>query len=222
MEQAYLEEESSKGFDFKRYIAKVAKNWYWFVLATALFVGGAFAYLYYTPTTYNVSAFVLVKKPSDATNMLGGSAFGSGGKETWLDVNNEIFKFKSGSLIRQIVDSLDLTTQVKTEIKGKKTILSNDSLPFKLSVVRALPEMNSPVYKLKLSNTTYTVELDDKNYTGQYNRPLALYGDTILLQARNGTVIPAKKRIRSSIFWYGFHCFQIYLPNRNYTSAKSR
>ena len=198
MEQTYFEEESSKGFDFKRYLAKLGKNWYWFILATALFLGGVFTYLYYTPTTYNISAYVLVKKPS--SNMLGGSAFGSNTQEQWLDLNSEIFKFKSGSLIRKVVDSLKLTTQIKTDNNGRQTIVPLDSIPFQFSAIRALPEMNSPVYKLTLLNSTYNIEAEDKNYSGVYNRPLAIGSDTLLIQVKNGISIPAKKQYEVELF----------------------
>lgn len=201
MEQTYFEEESSKGFDFKRYLAKLGKNWYWFILATGLFIGGAFAYLYYTPTTYNISAYVLVKKPSN--NMLGGSAFGSNTQEQWLDLNSEIFKFKSGSLIRKVVDSLKLTTQIKTDNNGRKQIVLLDSIPFQFKVIRAMPEMSSPVYKLTLLNSTYNIEAEDKNYSGIYNRPLTIGSDTILIQAKNGITIPAKSKYEIELFGIG-------------------
>jgi len=193
MEQVTFEEESSKGFDIKRLFSKIGKNWYWFLLTVMLFLGAAYAYLLYTPTTYNVSAYVLIKHPAEASNMLGGSAFGSSQKESWLDVNNEIFKFRSGSIVRQVVDSLDLDVQVKTNVKGKNRVVSTDSLPFAIKVFRSHPDIASEEYILTLQKSSYSLQGKNETLTGMYNQPLFVGGDSLIIEANSGTQVPLDK-----------------------------
>ena len=193
MEQLHLEEESSKGFDIKRFFSKLGKNWYWFLIAVALFMGAAYAYLLYTPTTYNVSSYVLIKNPAEASNMLGGSAFGSSQKESWLDVNNEIFKFRSGTIVRKVVDSLDLDIQVKTKVKGKNRVISSDSLPFAINVERILPDRQSEEYKLALQNNSYTLQAKDQSLTGLYGQPLFINGDSLTISRKDSMAMPTDK-----------------------------
>lgn len=192
MEQVNFEEESSKGFDIKRFFVKLGKNWYWFLLATGLFLGAAYIYLLYTPTTYNVAAYVLIKNPAEASNMLGGSAFGSNQKESWLDVNNEIFKFKSGSTVRRVVDSMDLNIEVKTNNNGRKKVVSLDSIPFQVRIDRVNPDISSQPYKLTLRKASYTLESENQTLTGGYNQPLSVNGDSLIIQVRAGKAIPEK------------------------------
>ncbi len=193
MEQVTFEEESSKGFDIKRFFSKLAKNWYWFVITMGLFAGMAYTYLLFTPTTYNVSAYVLIKHPAEASNMLGGSAFGSSQKESWLDVNNEIFKFRSGSIVRKVVDSLDLDVQVKTDIKGKNQVVSLDSIPFQIYIQRKQPDIASPEYKLSLQESSYTLQSENESLTGSYNQPLFVGGDSLIIAKKNNVSIPSTK-----------------------------
>ena len=56
-------EESS--FDIKTIFTLIVLNWQWFIVSLIIFVAGAFIYLRYTPSVYQVSAKMLIK---DETN----------------------------------------------------------------------------------------------------------------------------------------------------------
>ena len=152
MERTYIEEkEESSSFDIKRFFAKLLKNYYWFILAVAIFAGGAYAYLRYTLPLYQVVTYIQIQQPNDAANMLGGSPFSQGGNakpQQFQDINGEIFKLQSASLVGEVVDSLNLVVDVA--IKGKTTNkpVFVDSLPVSIAVVKANENLQSPEYKL--------------------------------------------------------------------------
>ncbi len=192
MEQTYFEEENSKGFDIKRYISKLAKNYVWFIVAIAVFVSAAYLYFRYMPTIFQVSSYVLIKQPTDASNILGGSAFGSGKSDSRIepDISNEIIKLHSTALIGDVVDSLRLHIELKKEEEGKNRLINLAELPFYMNVKRAAEDVESPVYKLSFENASYTVEADALKATGKYNQPLVINTDTLTIGMKDSALVP--------------------------------
>ena len=77
----YLEEKEEKT-DFKAILFKYAIHWPWFLACTLLCMAGAWLYLCYTPSVYNISASVIIKdndKNSKASS-------GMGDLETWASI----------------------------------------------------------------------------------------------------------------------------------------
>ena len=69
----YLEEKEEKT-DFKAILFKYAIHWPWFLACTLLCMAGAWLYLCYTPSVYNISASVIIKdndKNSKASSGMG-------------------------------------------------------------------------------------------------------------------------------------------------------
>lgn len=185
MEQTFNEEkESGSSFDIKQFFSRVLKNYPWFLLTIALFVAGANIYLRYTVPLFQVSTYIQIKLPTDATSLLGGSPFSSSAASTSInapDANNEIFKLQSAELIGEVVDSLKLDIAVTLIGRVKSRPLDADSLPFALSVHKAFPDHETPLYKLSLYPAYYQIEAEKKITKGVYGQAIILRGDTLAI-----------------------------------------
>ncbi|HVX50331.1 MAG TPA: Wzz/FepE/Etk N-terminal domain-containing protein, partial [Chitinophagaceae bacterium] len=108
MEQ--IESEQKQGsFNLQRYLAKVKKKYWWFIITIVLFVAASYVYLNYKTPIYLVSTNILIKQPTEASERLGSPfeiANGDGGNST--NINNEILKLKSARTVGDVVDSLKL------------------------------------------------------------------------------------------------------------------
>ncbi|WP_315817050.1 Wzz/FepE/Etk N-terminal domain-containing protein [Paraflavitalea speifideaquila] len=166
MEQTYVEaNESNTSFDIKRFFSKIVKNYLWFIAAIIVFVGGAYAYLRFAVPLYQVAAFIQVQPPNDATNMLGGSPFASPGAASarnYPDINGEIFKLQSASLIGEVVDSLKLDIELTTMGRIQHKPVALDQLPFAISVKRKDKKQKSPAYTLRLNNGAFELQNEKK------------------------------------------------------------
>ncbi len=193
MEQTFLEEEKSKGFDIKGYLLKLVRNYYWFIIAIAVFGAAAYFYLHYSIPQYIVSTNVLVKQPNEAANKIG-SVFektdNSADADKVKDVNSEIFKLKSSTTVGEAVDSVKLDILLSTKTESKNVPLNIETLPFYITVKKSNPENESPLYKLSLYKTSYRLENKSGTIEGSYNKPLLINSDTLLLQTKE-TFIPA-------------------------------
>jgi capsular exopolysaccharide synthesis family protein len=182
------EEESGKSFDYKRYLAKLGKNYYWFVGLLTILIGSSYLYLRYTLPLFEVSTYILIKQPSDAINMLGGTPFSSSGSANNVknlpDPGNEIFKLKSTQLIGKVVDSLQLYMEIVKKGKVKHKPISIDSLPFYVALRRPDPELKSPVYELTLLESGYKLKSEANEVTGTYDSPLFVNGDTLIISKK--------------------------------------
>lgn len=187
MEQpTFIEEQNpSPGFDVKQLISRLGSAYLWYLLSLAVFFGAAFLYLRYTQSYYKFSSLILVKPPTSASERIGGTPFAAGeSRGSDFDVNNEISKLKSAALMGKVVDSLKLDIQISTKGQIKLDPVNADSLPFKITLKKSNPENFSPDYELSLFATSYRLQTETQVFTGNYNVPLALGSDTLLLTTR--------------------------------------
>lgn len=190
MEQAFHEEEEVKagsGFDIKRVFVKIKKNILWIIGSLILFSAGAFFYLKYTLPLYKVSTYILIKPPSKAEDLIGGSAFGASGGGTSraaTDMGNEIFKLKSESLIGGVVDSLNLNINIKKVVGSVKQHIDLENLPVAVSLKKSPVASQKKKYKLHILRSFYKLESDDANINGVYNQPLVIGYDTIVVTSK--------------------------------------
>jgi len=192
-QQTFTEEkETSSGFDINRYFSKLISNFYWFLITLAIFGTAAYLYLRYTPPLYEVSTFILVKGPNDASSTtLAGSAFASGGPAmaggAMGDPSNEIFKLQSEALLGAVVDSLNLDISVVKSGTVRSNAEDLDDLPFALKIIKSSPDSYLPTHKLFLSETSYSLQSEEKNIKGYYGQPLVIAKDTLLLTLKSYT-----------------------------------
>ena len=106
--------------------------WPWF-LVTVLITGfGAYFYLRYTDTVYQTSAILQVKDASsDPSSFLteGAGAMFDFGK---VKIDNYIVQINSKPNLLEVVDNLDLQTQVYAVGRIRQSILFGDDIPFQI------------------------------------------------------------------------------------------
>ncbi len=196
MENAQPDEEKKVGFDVKRYLSKLIKNFYWFLISIPLFVAAAYFYVRHTIPVYEVTTNVLIKQPTENANKLG-SAFGAAGGSMAVaqessDVNNEIFKLKSASVVGAVADSFKLDTKLYKKGNDQDQPLDVNSFPIDIRIRKSNHAATvPPVYQLILHTDNYELKSKTINAKGAYNQPLVLNKDTILLRIKDNAVRPA-------------------------------
>lgn len=121
---------------------RYAKEWKWFVLSVVCCLGVAAVYLTLKSPVYQVKANVLIKG-ADASNGLKGTAkikeigFGFPGS---MDVQDELYVLSSYSLMRQVIDSLDLTVNYTETKWGLKKIDRFEDSVIKLTVPKGVTD----------------------------------------------------------------------------------
>ncbi|HTE24866.1 polysaccharide biosynthesis tyrosine autokinase [Flavitalea sp.] len=190
MEQSFIDEkESGGGFDIKTYFSKLGKNFYWFIIALLVFGVGAVLYLRYTQPLYKLSTYVLIKKPTEAKNLIGGTPFGASGSESsssGLDISSEIFKLKSGTTLGEAVDSLNLQVSLTSNETVKHQPVSLDSVPFTVKAKMADSNADGPLYTVTFNEEAYKVTTETSGITGRYGVPLKVGTDTITIAKKSG------------------------------------
>lgn len=112
----YLEEKEEKT-DFKAILFKYAIHWPWFLACTLLCMAGAWIYLCYTPSVYNISASVIIKdndKNSKASSGMG-DLEDLGFYSSINNFDNEVEILQSRTLIKKVVEELDLYISYATK-----------------------------------------------------------------------------------------------------------
>ncbi|HEU4904470.1 MAG TPA: GNVR domain-containing protein, partial [Flavisolibacter sp.] len=195
------EEEESKGIDIKRLLLKLRKNFLWFVMAMAFFMAAAYLVLRYTVPLYQVSTYIVIKQPSDNIALLGGSPFAAAGSSgiatNGSDPGNEIFKLQSSTLVGKVVDSLRLYMEIGKKGNVRNKTVDLGSLPFAIQVGRKDKDAKDAVYELILRGNFYNLKEKSNVFTGKYNEPLVVKGDTV-------TIIP-KQPITSDSYVFQLH-----------------
>jgi tyrosine-protein kinase Etk/Wzc len=190
MEQSFIDEkESGGGFDIKTYFSRLGKYFYWFIISLVVFGVGALLYLRYTQPLYKLSTYVLIKKPTEAKNLIGGTPFGTGGSDNGgggLDINSEIFKLKSGTILGEVIDSLNFQVQLTSNETVKHKPVSLDSVPFTVKAKMADPNIESPVYTVAFNDASYKVNSETFSVTGIYGVPVKVGHDTLLIAKKDG------------------------------------
>ncbi|HAY3551973.1 polysaccharide biosynthesis tyrosine autokinase [Elizabethkingia meningoseptica] len=147
----YKTEETNINELIKPYLLK----WPWFVICTVLALFIAYFALKFMTPVYKIQSTVLIKD-SKNSNSAGGSEMGLlqdlsgfGGMKT-NSVDNELEIFKSKKLMRDVVDYLDLQTDIFTK-SGFKTIeLYKETSPIRVRVINEKKDAIFPKKPLSL------------------------------------------------------------------------
>src|SRR6185295_3506986 len=100
----------------------------------------------------------------------------------------EIFKLSSAELIGEVADSLQLYVDINIKGQVKNKPVLRDSMPVNINVKKSFQDGISPEYKLTLKEQYFTLQSDKGSINGQYNQPLLVNGDTVVIQPRNPPV----------------------------------
>jgi capsular exopolysaccharide synthesis family protein len=183
-QQILLDGENEKGFDMKRLFGKLAKNFYWFLIAIALFVTGAYFFIKFKQPLYEVKMNVQIKLPSEGADKIGSAFDGGGSTGEGPDVSSEILRVQSYSIVGEVVDSMKLHLRTAKLEKDAVVPIEVQDMPVAISLNRQNVETESLPYKLTLDKTNYTLESDEGILTGQYNKPLLINGDQLIISPK--------------------------------------
>jgi hypothetical protein len=92
-------------------IALFLRHWYWIVVGIVLAMGGAYLYLRYTTPIYKVSSSVVLKEEGrKGSSAMPGTLEELAMMGSVSNVENELYILKSRSMIRSVINRLDLHT----------------------------------------------------------------------------------------------------------------
>lgn len=106
-------------FDWRAFLYRLLRNWYWFALCFALCLALAWVYLRYAVPIYQVSGTVLIQNETNQRTMTEAIITEKLGIETSFEIEDEIQLLKSRSLMRRVVDSLRVHVQYFSEGRVK-------------------------------------------------------------------------------------------------------
>jgi len=166
---------SGKKFDFKIYLAKVKKNWYWFLISLFICVLGAFMYVRYATPIFSTTTSVLIKE--DPNNSSGESgllkAFG-GDLAPTSSTETEAKIFKTSMLMEQVVKTLN--ANIAYYAQGKIKDMELAEAPFKLKLLDAPNDKASGLMDVKIDGDKYKVSGVGFNKTVNLYQAFAVKG----------------------------------------------
>ena len=133
MKEYQVNNVEEEGIDIMKYVFLFLRNWYWILLG--LLIGGGIAWLQvrYATTIYQVSGKVLIAE-EESRSISEEVIIQDLGFSQSSNVSNEIRVLGSSSLMREVVDSLQLYIRYYSE--GRiKTSEAYDNSPIKLTLI---------------------------------------------------------------------------------------
>lgn len=125
MNQNSLLFEENETIDFKKEFFRYLTFWPWFLLCLVISIGSSYFYLRYTSSIYNTSAKIKVLDKNDGLEFpTAGFVF----NRSNINLENELEILQSYVILEQVVDRLNLTTQM-FEVGRIQTSQINE-LPF--------------------------------------------------------------------------------------------
>lgn len=144
LQQGNEQEEENNGFDFTLFLLECLSHWKWFLLSLIVVLGLAVYYTLSSVPIYNVKALVLMvdkwsKSESDVLTQSLGITSGVD------NIFNEIEVMRSRTIVKKVVDDLDLYASYSMKGKMRNQPLYNNT-PF---VVR--PDSTTDIDQMQTS-----------------------------------------------------------------------
>ncbi|AQX08215.1 GumC family protein [Elizabethkingia ursingii] len=165
-------------------------KWPWFIICMVFAVIISFFVLKFIAPIYKIQSTVLIKD-SKNNNSAGGSEIGVlqdlsgfGGMKT-NSVDNEIEIFKSKKLMREVVDHLNLQTDIFAKSGFRNIELYKDTSPINIRVINEKKNINFPSKPLKLNINGNQLTLSSnelkKEIVGTFGKTISLpYANIII------------------------------------------
>ncbi|HCD9235322.1 capsular biosynthesis protein [Elizabethkingia anophelis] len=189
-ESQYNNEEINLNELIKPYLLK----WTWFIISTIVVLSVAFFALRFIVPVYKIQSTVLIKD-SKNSNSAGGTEMnllqdlsGFGGMKT-NSVDNEIEVFKSKKLMKDVVDRLNLQTDIFTKSGFKKIELYKETSPVIIRVINekkgiAFPQ--KPLHlQIKNNQLFFSSNELKKDIIGSYDKTISLPYANIIVTKNN-------------------------------------
>ncbi len=151
--------------DFKKYIRRILKNWYWFVLSLSVGMIVAWMINRYTPPVYSVHTTMLISGSSQAYQGIEGliAELGFFRRQQRTDILTEIEVLKSYQLSHQTLEELP---EFRCSYNAVGDIMETniyDEGPFKVIPDESQKNRtNYPVYITILDDKKFIIEMDNE------------------------------------------------------------
>ncbi|UTF90536.1 GumC family protein [Elizabethkingia anophelis] len=184
----YTNEEVKINEIIKPYLLK----WPWFIICAVLAVIVAFFILKFVTPVYQIQSTVLIKDaksnstPGGAEMSVLQDLSGFGGMKT-NSVDNEIEIFKSKKLMQDVVDHLNLQTDIFANSGLRKVELYKSTSPIEVRIVNEKKNISFPKKPLRLQIKGDQLIISsnelDKDITGSFGKTIGLpYANIIIIK----------------------------------------
>ncbi|MDH6250688.1 tyrosine-protein kinase Etk/Wzc [Chryseobacterium sp. H1D6B] len=183
-------ENDSNSININEIIKPYLRKWLWFVISAFLCVLLAYFVLRFITPIYNIKSTILIKdtksSPSSTDINVLQDLSGFGGMKT-NSIDNEIEILKSKKLMRDVVISQNLQTDIFAKHKLNKQELYKNSSPVIVRVINEKPLKKFPKkpLNLKIEGNKLTLSSDelDKEIVSGYGKTISLpYANIIILK----------------------------------------
>ena len=158
--------------DIQELLKKYIKKWHWFLISTVVCIIGAFVFIQRSPVMYDVQTSILLRKDAAKGGQLSEQmmlqAIGMSG--TSKDVEDEIQIIRSRTLIKEVINTLNIQTEYFEKSRWKYDELYTKS-PIKLilpSSVFSDTLKNSVSFKIQPSSKKYKVKIESGSFDCQF------------------------------------------------------
>jgi capsular exopolysaccharide synthesis family protein len=105
--------QENQEIDIRKWVLRILRNWYWFVLSCLLF--GVFGVYYYFSHTkqFTVDASLMIRNSDDGAGLLDGGIMSMVGMGTSKQTADEIAILTSRDILLQVIKDLDLQTEYR-------------------------------------------------------------------------------------------------------------
>ncbi|MCT2409550.1 polysaccharide biosynthesis tyrosine autokinase [Chryseobacterium antibioticum] len=182
-------ENNSTNIDINEIVKPYVRKWPWFIISAFLFLFLSYFFLKFITPVYEIKSTILIK---DSKNAASNSDFGVledlsgfGGMKT-NSIDNEVEILKSKKLMRDVVTSRDLQTNLYVKNKFKTLELYKESSPILIKVIneKALSVFPNKPLHLIINSTGITLFSDELN-----EKVVSSFGRTISLPYANIIII---------------------------------
>lgn len=179
------EDAKTSGFNFRRFIHRCLKNWYWILISVLLCGTVAAYYILTTRPVYTRTASVLIKEAATrrmATSDIESVLSFSGGSSMSSKVVNEVIAFQSPALMQEAVKRLGLNTEYFSRGMFRDDVIYGAQVPVEVEILN-VPSKLSLSFNIakdgdgKVSVSKFKCQMDkDKMDIAPF---VAAFGDTV-------------------------------------------
>jgi len=158
--QNIVQHQEEESFDYKALFFKLYRYWYFFILTIFIALLIAFLFNKYTKAIYEVSTTVLIS--SDEGTLDAQQLLGFGGSNNKQNIENEIGKLQSYTLINHTIKELDLRISYFEEDNFVTSELYKNN-PFIIEMDSLHPQPVNVKFKLNFQDgNTFSLEAEGK------------------------------------------------------------
>ncbi len=207
-------QQQEESFDYKALFFKLYKYWYFFILTVFIALLIAFLFNKYTKPVYEVNTTLLIKDDRGGS-MDAQAMMGFGFRNSQQNIENEIGKLQSYTLVNEAVRELDLGVAYFQEENFVTSELYGNC-PFKIVIDSSFPQPVNIKFKLKiLSNSNYSLEVEGKEVKLYNFRDFELIKDPALMFNENisiDSVFNFGQVLQSNLYSFKVEITEFYNP----------